>query len=109
MTDTDPILAETTRRLVEGFDPLRIILFGSRARGTADDRSDYDLMIICEISGGADRMDLSLKMTQSLRGLMIGTDILILTPEEYELSSTIPGDAAYYARDEGRVLYERAA
>lgn len=41
------VIKEATRRLVEGFHPQRIILFGSYARGTADKRSDVDLLVIC--------------------------------------------------------------
>ena len=33
-------------RLVTAAQPTRIILFGSRARGDADDRSDVDLLVI---------------------------------------------------------------
>ncbi|MHB9012120.1 MAG: nucleotidyltransferase family protein, partial [Ignavibacteriaceae bacterium] len=30
-------------RLLEKFDPEKIILFGSQSRGTADERSDVDI------------------------------------------------------------------
>lgn len=33
-------------RLIEAFDPLAVYLFGSRARGDASKRSDYDLMLV---------------------------------------------------------------
>jgi len=39
-------LARVVERLVERFDPLAIYLFGSRARGDADEDSDYDLMLV---------------------------------------------------------------
>jgi predicted nucleotidyltransferase len=41
-----PALAEFVRRLVEIYHPLRIYLFGSRARGDWGPDSDYDLMIV---------------------------------------------------------------
>jgi len=47
----ESILHEVTRRLVESFHPLRIVLFGSQARGTADARSDVDLLIISPVQG----------------------------------------------------------
>ena len=34
------------RRIVERVDPVAIYLFGSRARGDADEDSDYDLMVV---------------------------------------------------------------
>ena len=42
---TDPYLDEIVA-ILKSYDPERIILFGSRARGEADEYSDYDLMVI---------------------------------------------------------------
>ena len=39
----DPALAEVVRRLVEAYEPERIYLFGSVARGESGPDSDYDL------------------------------------------------------------------
>ena len=39
-------IAMMTERIVRGFDPLQIILFGSHARGDADDQSDIDLLVV---------------------------------------------------------------
>jgi HEPN domain-containing protein len=39
-------LDRVVRRLIEAFDPVAIYLFGSRARGDADQDSDYDLMLV---------------------------------------------------------------
>jgi predicted nucleotidyltransferase len=44
---TEETLRLATNRLVEQFRPQRVILFGSQARGTADARSDVDLLVIC--------------------------------------------------------------
>jgi len=44
--NTDTVLAEIVRRLVKGFQPERIYLFGSRARGDAGPDSDYDLLMV---------------------------------------------------------------
>ena len=43
---TDAAIAEITDRIVRQFEPERIILFGSQARGDADDRSDVDLLVV---------------------------------------------------------------
>ena len=42
----DPVLAEVVRRLILAYEPRRIYLFGSRARGDSNFDSDYDLMVI---------------------------------------------------------------
>jgi uncharacterized protein len=39
-------LDRVLRKLVDAFDPIAIFLFGSRARGDAEDESDYDLMLV---------------------------------------------------------------
>lgn len=93
------------RRLVERFDPERIILFGSQARGTADDRSDADFLVITELT--AKRRTLMLEMDRALRGLGLARDIVILTPEEFGRDREIPGTIARPAAMEGKVLYER--
>ena len=104
---SEEVLQEVTERLVQQFAPERIILFGSQARGTADARSDVDLLVICPLSGR--RRDMMVAMDLSLNGLGIARDIMILTPEEYERDRQIPGTIARPASIQGRVLYERAA
>jgi predicted nucleotidyltransferase len=101
------ILEEATRRLVERFHPQRIILFGSQARGMADDRSDVDLLVICPIRGR--RRDLAFEMDRALVGLDLARDIVVLSPEEFEEDKEIPGTIARPAWLEGRVLYDSPA
>lgn len=96
------ILDEICRRLVEGFAPQRIILFGSQARGTADDRSDVDLLVIGEVR---DRKRQVLDMDRSLRGLGIARDIVLLSPEEFARDRLISGTVARPADLEGVQLY----
>ena len=40
------LLAEAVRRAVEVARPIRIILFGSAARGTMGPDSDFDLLVV---------------------------------------------------------------
>lgn len=102
----EEIIAKATRRIVEGFNPKQIILFGSRARGTADERSDADFLVICSFQGN--RRALMVKMDRALKGLGLARDIIILTPEEFERDRHIPGTIARPAWQEGKVLYESA-
>ena len=105
LTETNLRLA--TERLVKHFRPQRVILFGSQARGTADARSDVDLLVICPIQPEpASRRALMVAMDRALRGLELATEVIILTPEEFERDRQIPGTVARPAWREGRVLYE---
>ncbi|MBA4419144.1 MAG: nucleotidyltransferase domain-containing protein [Syntrophus sp. (in: bacteria)] len=102
----EDILKEAAERIVSRFHPQRIILFGSQARQSADERSDVDLLIICSLKGN--RRKLTVAMDRALRGLPIARDIVILTPEEYDRDKEIPGTVARPASREGKVLYEAA-
>ena len=104
---SEETLRQATERLVTQFRPLRVILFGSQARGTADARSDVDLLVICPVPGEAgSRRELMVAMDRALRGVEMATDVIILTPEEFERDRQIPGTVARPAWREGRVLYD---
>ena len=103
---SEEILAEITRRLVKGFHPDKIILFGSQARGTADEHSDVDILVICPVEGN--RLELMLDMDRTLKGMYLARDIAVLTSDEYKRDSKIPGTIARYAYKEGKILYARS-
>ncbi len=91
-----------TQRLVAQFQPQRVILFGSQARGSSDARSDVDLLVIRPIaSEGPSRRALMVAMDRALRGLDMATDIIVLTAEEFERDRHIPGTVARPAWREG--------
>lgn len=100
----DDLLKKISQRLVADFHPQRIILFGSQARGTADERSDVDILVITPING--ERRDLMVEMNRALDALNSAFDIVILTLEEFERDRFIPGTVARYASQEGKVIYE---
>ena len=103
---SDETLRQVKERLVDGFAPERIILFGSQARSTADARSDVDILIVCPVKGS--RRALMLAMDRTLWGLKLARDIIVLTPEEFERDRHIPGTIARPAWLEGKILYENA-
>jgi predicted nucleotidyltransferase len=103
---SEQVIKRATERLVAGFHPDRVILFGSQARGTADERSDVDLLVVCAFSGR--RRALMVAMDRALRGLGFPLDVIVLTPEEFERDRQIPGTVARPAWLEGKVLYERS-
>jgi predicted nucleotidyltransferase len=102
---SDSIVESMTSRLVESFDPEKIILFGSVARGTADEHSDVDILVICPVSGS--RRAMMVAMDRAMRGLNIARDIMVISPEEFENNRFIPGTIARTAWQQGITLYER--
>jgi len=79
-------------RLVAAAQPTRIILFGSRARGDADDRSDVDLLVIKPRV--ENRYEELVALDRSLAGRA-----------EFEERAEQSGTVERAARKEGRVLY----
>jgi predicted nucleotidyltransferase len=98
-------LEDATKRIVEAFDPQRIILFGSYAYGHPAPDSDVDLLIIMESNRRpAARAS---QISRLLRPRPFPMDILVRTPEEIRHRLEI-GD--YFIREvleQGKVLYER--
>ena len=99
-------IKEAAKRIAERFHPQRIILFGSYARGTADNKSDIDLLVLCPLK--KKRRELMVEMDNALWGLGLARDIVVLTPKEFETEKEIPGTIARYASKEGKLLYEQA-
>ncbi len=104
MVDTE-VIRNAVGKLAVEFDPERIILFGSQARGDADSHSDVDLLVITPLRGN--RRAMMVAMDRTLRGSGFARDIIILTPDEFERDKEIPGTVARPAWKEGVTLYVR--
>ena len=102
---TEQIKNQIKERLLEKFNLEKIILFGSQARGTADKKSDVDLLVISELS--EDRFNLMDQMRQLLLPINHAFDVIILTEAEFEKDKKYPGTVARYATKEGIIMYER--
>ena len=92
-------------RIVEGFEPARIVLFGSHARGTATEWSDVDLLVI--LPEVVDKRDTAVKIRRALGDLPVCKDIVVATPEEATRRGQLAGTVLRSALREGRVVYER--
>ena len=92
------------KRLIDKFNPDKVILFGSRARMDANNNSDVDLLVITKVSSS--RRKLMVEMDKALTGLNYARDIIILSAAEFEKDKLIIGTLARYASREGRVIYE---
>jgi predicted nucleotidyltransferase len=99
----DPHLDEIVR-LLRDYEPERIILFGSRARGEADEYSDYDLIVIKRT--GRPFLERLRDMVPYLVAFGRTADILVYTPEEFEQMREI--GLGWMVQQEGVVLYERS-
>ncbi|MBI2939098.1 MAG: nucleotidyltransferase domain-containing protein [Chloroflexi bacterium] len=100
----DPRLAEIVGRLVEAYQPERIYLFGSVARGEAGPDSDYDLLVVVPDVAPPERKRSRLAY-EVLRGTGVAADVLVCTHSYFEarrhLKASLPGTILR----EGRLLH----
>jgi predicted nucleotidyltransferase len=101
----DKMIQEMVNRIVEHFDPERIILFGSSARGDAGPDSDVDLLVVMPIQGS--KREKQLEIRALLRGIRLAKDIVVSKPEDFEWRKDIVGTIEFPATKEGKVLYAR--
>ena len=105
--EIETTINDMVRRIVERFDPVRIILFGSFATGSADADSDVDLLVVMPVADSKRRQ--AAKIDVALADASLPKDVIVITPEEFEKYRDVVGSIVYPAVREGRTLYERAA
>lgn len=99
----DEVIAEMTRRIVEQFDPLQVILFGSQARGDARPDSDIDLLVV--FSHVENNRQMRVNIRNVLTDLPVAKDIFVSTPDEIKQSQDRLGSILRPAMRDGRVLF----
>lgn len=104
MLERDPKLAEVVRRLVEAYQPERIYLFGSTARGDPGPDSDYDLLVIVADEATAARRDSDLAY-RALRGTGIAADVLVWPRSRFERRKHVVASLPATVLREGRLLH----
>ncbi len=102
---TETIIAAMTERIVQQFDPLRIILFGSQARGDAGPWSDVDLLVV--LPEVVNKREAAVEVRRALVNFTVSKDIIVTTPDEIERRGDLVGTILRPALREGKVLYER--
>lgn len=85
--------------------PLKVILFGSYARGDADEGSDLDLMVVERDI--PDRAQEYLRLHSAVGHLGVGVDVLIFTESEFEKRRDWWTTPVFSAVREGKVMYDR--
>lgn len=100
------IIASVTCKIVERFHPKRIMLFGSYARGDADEESDLDLFVEMETSRRPPERAIEIASVFGLHPWAM--DIFVYTPEEVKQLRGRTGTLLEEIEREGRILYEQS-
>ncbi len=100
-------LNQIVTRIVDGYQPEKIILFGSAARGDMHKNSDVDLFIVKNDSDI--RPFRAVKVYETLNDLdrQYPLDIIVYTPSELEYRRSLGDYFVKRVLSEGRVLYEQ--
>jgi len=93
-------------RLVEAFTPLRIVVFGSYARGETDPHSDLDLLVV--LPEVEHKRNAAVAMRRVLSDLPVSIDLHPTTPDEIERRGWIKGTLLHAALSDGHDVYQTA-
>lgn len=98
-------LPEMVRRIVQRFDPLRIILFGPWARGD-DVRPDSDVDLLVVLPQVDNKRQAAIRIGNTLSDLPVSKDIVVTTPEEIATQRNVVGSTLQPALREGKTNYK---
>lgn len=94
-------IEDIKNQIIAKYNPLKIILFGSCARGIAKRNSDIDLCIICHYENKKDKLIDMLTSIEYSRDV----DLILYRPEEWEKYIKDSATFASLINREGVVLY----
>jgi predicted nucleotidyltransferase len=103
--DTSAMVRQIVDRLVDGYAPVRVILFGSRANGEAHEDSDIDLLIVKDTDEPPLRRWMEVKRLLRDRDRRVAVSPLVYTPRELEQRLAIDDSFVQEALATGEVLY----
>lgn len=107
----DPKVAEVLGGYVDAIvtscDPIRIVLFGSHARGTADAGSDIDLLVVLPKVENKRQSMVDIRSVLGPREIPV--DVIPTDPRDIDFQRTRLASVVRSAVGEGRTVYERAS
>ena len=84
--------------------PAQVILFGSYARGDADEGSDLDLLVIEDEV--PDKAAEYVRLHRAIGPMGVGVDGVVFSRDEFVRRSQVRGTLPYWAAKEGKSIYD---
>lgn len=100
----DPLLSEIVGRLTEAYEPERIYLFGSAARGDTDESSDYDVLLVVSDDAPSERLR-ARKAYEVLWGIGAAVDVVVWRRSAFEARAEAPTSLPATVLREGVLLH----
>jgi predicted nucleotidyltransferase len=99
----DDTIDRAGRALIDAASvPTKVILFGSRARGDANDRSDFDFLVVER--DVADRFTETARLGQVLGRLLISADVVVVSERYAEKWAPVRRTLVHEAMSQGQVI-----
>jgi uncharacterized protein len=92
--------------VVAYFAPQQVILFGSAARGGANQDSDFDLLVILDDDAPPEKLTLKAGF-EAARSYRRAADVIPIRASTFASRAAITGTLSEAASREGVVVYER--
>jgi len=99
------LIEDVLQKIVVGYSPQRVILFGSYAYGQPDENSDVDLLIIKETNKRPIERWMEVKRLVRDRNRTVSISPLVYTPRELEERLAIKDFFIQEVLEKGKVLY----
>jgi uncharacterized protein len=100
---SDPVVERVVKVIAEAIHPQKIILFGSRAKGTARPDSDLDLVVI--YAGEKSKRQVKLDIHRLMEPLSVPMDLFVLSPEEMLRQRHVANTLAREIAERGVTVY----
>jgi uncharacterized protein len=102
---TADVISQAGRRLAEAAAaPAQVFLFGSHARGDAEEDSDLDFLVVQRgVQPTAEEM---VRLRDALPPLGVPVDVIVMSEDLVRRRRDVPGSLVYWAMREGRLVAE---
>ena len=107
--ETQKQINEIVKIIKDNIDPVSIYLFGSLASDMHNTESDIDLLIVAPSEDRPSERRLRLKKLLLEYDRNIGLDLLIYTPDEFNMLISEPSSFVHTIAKDGLKLYDQGA
>ncbi|MGB8699876.1 MAG: nucleotidyltransferase domain-containing protein [Thermosynechococcaceae cyanobacterium] len=108
LEEVPAVIDQATQLLVDEFNPLQVILFGSYARGDANEASDIDLLVVVPDEIEGTRSELNIRGGSRLWDMPMPIDLIVQRYSLVKKGQEIPESVLSTIKAQGKVLYERS-
>ena len=106
-TPNEAHVRAAVERIVEAADPLRVVVFGSYARGEAVPGSDLDLLVV--LPHVEHRREATVALRRALADLAVPKDVVVTSADEAHRRADSSWHVVGLALQQGRDVYVRGA